>query len=230
MLDLIIGRRELGKTTLAVSLSRQFTTRVIFDPRHMIDTTSDVLSENNVQETLYEMLDSRVEVIVRPSFETERTFAVMCEEIYHWLKDNPDEDFCLLVDEARFVSSPEKKQHFDWIVRCTPRAKVSVLLTCHGVTDISPDLRRVADYWLLFRLTQPADLDTIREKCGDDVAELVESLNPYEYVVWNDAIGTYRVHRDPTKWKVDLKEAKNGRYQNQSGDGGRGSDPIGSSI
>jgi hypothetical protein len=207
MLDLIIGRRELGKTTLAVSLCRHFSTRVIFDPRHMIHTTSDVLTDGQIGDgVLYSMLDTRAEIIVRPSFEKEKVFEEMCAEIYAWLKDNPGEPFCLLIDECRFVKEPEKNPHFDFIVRCTPRADVTVIMTCHGIVDVSPDLRRVADYWLLFRLTMEADIDRVRERCGNDVAEEVQKLEPYEYIVWNDANSTWRKYTDKTAWFVSLSE------------------------
>ena len=205
MLDLIVGRRELGKTTLAVSLSRHFATRVIFDPRHMIDTTADVLGDGQITGVLYEMLDTRSEIIVRPSFEKEEVFNQMCVEIYAWLRDNPGEPFCFLLDEARFVKEPEKNPYFDYIVRCTPRVDVTVIMTCHGIVDISPDLRRVADYWILFRLTMEADLDRVRERCGEQVAEEVQKLEPFEYVVWNDARGVWAKYADKTAWFVPLE-------------------------
>lgn len=205
MLDLIYGRRELGKTTLAVSLSRHFTTRVIFDPRHMIQTSSDVLTDGEVEGVLYDMLDERSEIIVRPHFDKEVTFAAMCAEIYAWLHDNPGESFCLLLDEARFIKNPEENPHFDYIVRCTPRADVTVILTCHGVIDVSTDLRRIADYWLLFKLTMEGDLDRVRERCGSIVAEEVQKLEPYEYIVWNDANGSWAKKTNRAEWFVPLE-------------------------
>lgn len=207
MLDLAIGRRELGKTTLAVSLSRHFSTRVIFDPRHMIHTTSDILTDNEISGVLYAMLDDRAEVIIQPHFNKEEAFASMCAEIYAWLKDNPGESFCLLLDEIRFIQRPEENQHFDFIVRCTPRSQVTVIVTCHGIVDVSPDLRRVADYWILFRLTMEADLDRVRERCGDDVAEAVQKLEPFEYIVWDDAHATWKKHSDKERWYVSLSES-----------------------
>jgi hypothetical protein len=206
MLDLVIGRRELGKTTLAVSLSRHFATRVTFDPRHMIHTTSDILTDGQIEGVLYSMLNERAEIIVQPNFSKEETFAAVCAEIYAWLKDNPGEPFCFLVDEARFVKEPEKNEHFDYIVRCTARDDVTVIMTCHGIVDISPDLRRVADYWILFRLTMEADLERVRERCGNQVAEEVQKLNPFEYIVWNDAVSTWRKHSDKENWYVPLRE------------------------
>lgn len=205
MLDLVIGRRELGKTTLAVSLCRFFDTRVIFDPRHMIHTTSDVLTTGGVEGVLYGMLDTRAEIIVQPGFDVEGVFAEMCSEIFAWLRDNPGERFCLLIDEARFIPTPEENVHFDYIVRCTPRVDTTVIMTCHGIVDISPDLRRVADYWILFRLTMEADLDRVRERCGSDVADEVQKLEPFEYIVWNDANSTWRKHSERANWYVPLE-------------------------
>jgi len=206
MLDLIVGKRELGKTTLAISISQAFETVVIFDPRHMIDITSDVLTERNVRGNLYDMLDSRSVIIVRPLFEIEQCFADMCLEIFEWLTDNQDASFCLLLDECRFIPHPETNRQFDFIVRCTPRSRTTVILTCHGITDISTDLRRVADYLIMFRLTLEADLDRVRERCGDTVADIVANLKPYEYVVWDDGKSTFKKHTDFQKWFVPLKK------------------------
>jgi hypothetical protein len=206
MLDILVGRRELGKTTLAVYISRFFPTRVNYDPRHMIFTTSDILYDDQVSEKLYGLLNTRAEITVRPNFDKERVFADMCEVIYLWLRDNPGEEFCLLIDECRFIKNPEKNPHFDYIVRCTPRNEVSVLLTCHGIVDVSPDLRRIADFLILFQLTMAADVETVREKCGDEVAEDVQSLEPYQYIVWNDSIHKTRKHTEKERWYIPLRE------------------------
>jgi hypothetical protein len=207
MLDLFIGKRELGKTTLAVSVSQFYDTRVIFDPRHMINTTNDVLTEGNIKGALYEMLNDRADVIIRPTFDKQRAFDEMCREIYDWIRDNPDERFCLIIDEVRFIEMPEANQYFDFIVRCTNRSMVAVLMTMHGVVDVSTDLRRVADYWVLFQITLDADLDRIRERCGDEIAEQVQKLKPYQYIVWNDSNGTSRTYTDSSKWFVPINRS-----------------------
>jgi hypothetical protein len=129
----------------------------------------------------------------------------MCRQIYLWIRENPHEKLCLLVDEARFVKEPEKIRWFDYIVRCTKRDMVTVEMTCHGVVDISPNLRRIADLWILFQLTQGADIDTVRERCGDDVAEAVRHLKPYEYIVWDDSLHRWKRHTEPHRWYVSLE-------------------------
>lgn len=205
MLDLFIGRRELGKTTLAVSIARHFPTRVLFDPRHMLNTGGIVLIDDQVSQLEF-ILDDHAEIIVRPDLmEVDQVFEEMCRQIYLWLREHPEEKLCLLVDEARFVKEPEKIRWFDYIVRCTKRDMVTVEMTCHGVVDISPNLRRIADLWVLFQLTQGADIDTVRERCGDAVADQVSLLKPYEYIVWDDSLHRWKRHTDPTLWYVPLE-------------------------
>lgn len=208
MLDLFIGKRELGKTTLAVKVSHNYDTRVIYDPRHMINTTSDILTEQNIRGLLYDLLNERSEIVIRPVFDKQRAFDDMCAEIYEWLKDNPNEKFCLLIDEVRFVEQPEANAYFEFIVRCTKRELVAVLFTCHGIVDVSADLRRIADYWIMFRLTLDADIDRVRERCGNDVADKVQTLEPYQYIVWNDSNGTWKFFPDSTKWYIPLNRSQ----------------------
>lgn len=200
MLDLLIGRRELGKTTLALHLARNSDTRVIWDPRHMIHTTADVLTDSQVTGILYEMLDTRPEIVVRPHFDIDGTFSAMCEEIYNWVRENPDQKFCLLVDESRFVSEPEKNFYFDFIVRCTPSKYVTVIFTAHSAIDISTHLRRIADFWVLFQMTMQSDLQAVRERCGPEVEREVQTLQPYQFIVWNDGLRKWRKRTDSKTW------------------------------
>jgi hypothetical protein len=206
MLIMCIGRRELGKTTFAVRLSRDFDKRVFFDPRNMIHTSDVILTDNQITGVLYEMIDTQNEIVIQPSFEVEKSFYDTCEEIFAWLKDNPGKKFCFLFDESRFVKNPEQNRYFDSIVRCMPSADVAVIITAHGVPDINTHLRRIADYWILFQLTLEADIDTVRERCGNEVANEVQKLKPYEYIVWDDGRRRWRKETNSQKWFVQINE------------------------
>jgi hypothetical protein len=208
MLILCIGRRELGKTTLAVSIARHYDTRIIFDPRHMINTTSDVLNEGGISGVLYSMLDTRSEIIVQPHFDKQAAFSAMCSEIYDWLQDNPGERVCILVDEIRFVLLDDP--FFDFLIRCTPRKDVAIILTAHGIVDVPTDLRRIADIWCIFQITLSNDLEKIEEKAGAEVAADVASLQPYEFVVWDDSVGRSRKNLDKASWFVPLDTLQHG--------------------
>lgn len=205
MLDLTIGRRELGKTTLAVHIARSFKRRVIWDPRHMINTSEVILNDVTI-DGIYDALEKYDEIIVRPNFDVEETFERMCEEIQGWITEHPEITFCLLLDEIRFTPKPDDEKHFNWLVRCTARDTVSVVVTAHGVPDINTNLRRIADYWILFQLTLEADLQTVFERCGKEVVKEVQKLKPYQFIVWNDGDRTWRKETEPSKWFISLKE------------------------
>lgn len=207
MLILCIGRRELGKTTLAVSTAQRSPTRVFFDPRHMINTVSDVLNENSLADnTLYDMLDTRAEIVIQPYFDKQKAFSEMCEQIYQWLQDNPGEEIAVLVDEVRFVELEDA--YFDYLIRCTPRAKVKIILTAHRVVDVPTDLRGIADVWCLFKMTLANDLEKIEEGTNAEVAREVADLRPYEFVVWDDSVGRSRKNLDKASWFVPLDSAQ----------------------
>lgn len=204
MLDLLIGRRELGKTTLAVHIARFYKKRVYWDPRHMISTSDVILNDTTIDE-LFECLERYDEIIVRAHFNVAATFERMCEEIQAWLSEHPHITFCLLLDEVRFTPKPDDEPNFNWIVRCTKRETVSVIVTAHGVPDINTNMRRIADYWVLFQLTLEADLQTILERCGREVEKEVQKLKPYEFIVWNDGNRTWRKETDSERWRVSLE-------------------------
>jgi hypothetical protein len=207
MLVLDIGRRELGKTTLGLHIARYYDTRVLWDPRHMISTTNDILTDGQVTGVLYGMLETRNEIIIRPEFNVEQTFEEMCMEIFDWLKDNPGKRFALLFDEARFVKNPEQNKYFDSIVRCMPSKDVAVIITAHGVPDINTHLRRIADFWIIFQLTLEADIQTVRERCGNIVATEVQSLKPYQFIIWDDGRQKFRKELNSQKWYTPLQES-----------------------
>jgi hypothetical protein len=204
MISLCIGRREQGKSTLAYHLALQSSTRVIVDPRALFETSSDILPNAN---GLYDLLDTRQEIIVQPEEETNEIFEAVCVEVKDWLQENPDEPFALLGDEARFFDTPSYiPSSLDWILRMSSRKLVHAIFTMHRPVDISVDIRAIADYWFIFHTTQEHDLKVIAERCGQEVAELVSNLDgsKNELIVWDDAHGTFRKETDRSKWYHSL--------------------------
>lgn len=204
MITVILGRRELGKSTLALFIARQTSTRVIFDPRKQYSTSTAIFT-GQVGPEFFEALDTRSEIIVQPTFNVIQTFEQMCEELSDWIGENPNEPLTLLVDEARFVeTSSGINPYFDWILRCTPRKTVNVIFTAHRPVDIAVDIRSIADFWIMFHTTQEHDLKVIGERCGPQVEEIVRELKPQELVIWNDSRATYRKEMDRGKWFVPM--------------------------
>lgn len=206
MITIVNGRRTQGKTTLAYFLSLSKPTRVIFDPRRQFDTTAIKLDDAI---GLYELMDEEEEILIQPTSDVKGTFLTVAQDFRDWTIDNPDEPAILLVDETRFIDTPnENYEPFDAIIRFADRDQVDVILTSHRPGDISVDIRAISDYYCIFRVTQEHDLKVIRDRCGEEVVEIVCALPEKEFLVWNDGKATFHVNSDPRKWFVDIHHRK----------------------
>lgn len=204
MIILCIGRREQGKTTLGYYLAKKFPTRVIFDPREAF-FTSDVIVPS--AGGLYELLDTETEIIVKPEEFIPENFALVCEQLREWVRDNREEEFSFLVDEAYDVKTPENMPaSLDWLMRKTKRKQCRIIFTAHRPSDLATDIRALSDNWLIFQTTQEHDLRVIRERCGDEVEERVQILREREFIDWNDSLATWKKFSDPHAWYVSLGE------------------------
>jgi hypothetical protein len=203
MITLCIGRRTRGKSTLAYAIALQSDTRVIFDPRRQFHTTDDIIS---TPETLYDLLETRSEIIVQPQEFLSENFEKMCYEVYDWIDDNREKTFALLVDEIRFLDTPGKSYpNFEKVLRFSDPETANVILTCHRPVDIAVDIRAIADYWCIFQTTQEHDLSIVSQRCGDACAVAVRNVRGKEFVLWNDGEGTFVVKSESVAWFVDIK-------------------------
>jgi hypothetical protein len=202
VISLCIGRMGQGKSTIAYHIALQADTRVIVDPREQFHTTSDVIPDG---ETLFELLDEREEIIVRPYLDVEESFASAMDETCSWIRSNPLEKIAVLADEARILKLTDVEYpSFDWIVRSAGRESIDVIITAHRPSDIPVNIRAIAHYWFVFHTTQEHDLKVIAERAGDEAAEAVRLLRDRNVLVWNDSIGSWRIHTKPQTWYYDL--------------------------
>lgn len=208
MIIAVLGRREQGKTTFADYLAAQRETRVKFDPRAIFGTTSDIIPDSS---ELYEMLEEREEIIVQPERNVKVNFERCCDVVWEWIrfytKQGQEVSLAFLVDEARIIDTPSYiPQSLDSIMRMAPRKEVDVIFTAHRPSDISVDIRAIADFWCMFQITQEHDLKVISERCGEEVAEIVSRLPAHHLLIWNDALGKHFVMDRPELWFRDIKK------------------------
>ncbi len=211
MIYLVIGKRGQGKTTLGIFLARrEQERRFVFDPRHMIAPSRDGFAVSGQTTTpimqgvdqVIERDEGMRELIVRPTLDVQAAFNALINELYQWLKAEPNARFVLLVDEVRFIKDLQTPQ-FEWLLRCSQPDRVHVILTCHRPTDIPTDIRAIADNWLVFRMTQEHDLKTVAER-SQQAARAARQLGPREFVHWDDAAGEHHLHKRPDRWFVPL--------------------------
>jgi hypothetical protein len=206
LLILNLGRRRVGKTTLAYKQSLTAPTRLIFDPRGQFKTSNVILHDTK---ELYARLDDTSEITVRPLENVRGVFDATCQVLKQWTDDNPEESVSFLVDESYFIDTPnEEYRTFDAMLRFSGTKQIKIIMTAHRPADISVSIRAIADYICMFRMTQEHDLKVVIGKCGQEVASIVSNLKPREYVSWDDGDATFRVMREPSKWFVNLEPKK----------------------
>lgn len=204
---LCIGRKEQGKTTLGYFLAHNYPTRIIFDPREHFNTGGEVIEEGA---GLYDLLDEKAEIIIKPPDHYPEHFEIVCDQLRAWIRDNHEEEFSLLVDEAYDIKTPEyMPASLDWLMRKTKRKQTRIIFTAHRPVDISTDIRALSDNWLIFQSTQEHDLRIIRERCGDEVVEQVAQLNPREFINWDDSIGKWTKFSESNQWYMPLQKKEN---------------------
>jgi len=199
MIYLVIGRRELGKTTLARYVAHRRTPRLVIDPRAQWETARAYRKFDF--DAMLADLEQNHDVIVQP-VELQRTVDECAQLANFWFQergiaDGPRE-LSVVLDEAGLY----ELRSWDWMMRCSPRSFTSIILTAHRPSDISTSIRALADTWCIFRTTQRHDLDAIQERCGDLVERHVQELQPYEFIAWDDAKAEMTVHRNPGAWKT----------------------------
>lgn len=210
MITAIIGFTGQGKSTLAYFIGKRSPTLVIFDPRGQFHTTDDVLPDAG---GLYELLDERYVVIVRPGRgeQVEENFDNTCRVVADWIEDNPHEQICLLVDESRLVGLDSKSTslHFDWILRSAREGSpIDVIITCHRPVDISTNIRAISNRLVFFRVMLPNDLGSIEEQCGPEVTQHVQNLLDKQFITWNNSRQQWRKVSDPASWKVEIERVQ----------------------
>ena len=195
MIMLVLGRRELGKTTLARYLAHARSSRLILDPRaQWIASDPYEHIDGDADAILSDLADER-DVVIQPD-DLQATVDQAAGLVRAFYRERPMAPLAVVLDEAGLYNV----RRWDWVFRCSPRGRTSIILTAHRPADISTDVRALADTWCLFRSTQEHDLAVIEERCGEEVRRLVEALPPFHFVEWDDARATYRVFRDPAAW------------------------------
>jgi len=202
------GRRQQGKTTLAVHIADNVDRRFFLDPRQLIRRPGAVVVRSGaaLHRVMPQLADGELsEVVYSPTEQNlSDAFDAFARELRAWTVDHPDIELAALVDEASFYGKLEESEAFMYAVKCCDPEQLHILLTCHRPSDLHPDVRALLNRWCIFRTTQEHDIDVIRKRCKGDVVDQVQQLGEREFIEWNDDDGTYDVHRHPYIWYTEL--------------------------
>ena len=216
MIYLAIGRRERGKTTWTYHHAHELPTRVIVDPRRQIEPRADVLvamTSDEVEQAFDRVLQHNPahgspprEILIVPGDNPQAVFDTLCADERRWIELDDTRKLAVVIDEARFVD--QNTPACSWILRCSPRGAVHIFFSAHRPSDLSTNVRAIADYWIMFHMTQEHDLKVVSEHCGSDVAERVRALRQFHYIEWNDGASTMMLHDKPARWKIALRSRR----------------------
>jgi hypothetical protein len=210
---LICGRREEGKTTLAMHLARQrHKGIVVFDPRAMIQGVV-VYSPDELRSAIEEKAWQRGPIVYRyDSPEHEEQFAQVTEVLFP--PRFPVGGFAFIVDEAGMLQTPNSidenlsrviKQHPTF----PPRESVTIIQTSHRLSEFHGASKALMNELYIFQTTHPRDLDTLAEHTDGqtEIAEAVKALPRhhcvrYKYDRQADGQPQWEAWNDPAAWYV----------------------------
>jgi hypothetical protein len=205
MIVLCVGRRHQGKTTLGYSIARRCDSRVILDVRHAIPSADPVGDLPDDEARLYRQIEAPEwpEIVVRPGEHFERTNEYLARSMTGLMRD-PDGRIAILLDEAGLIDFGP----WDPFFRTAHPERVILIVTAHRLQDIPPKVRALADWFCLFRTTEPNDIKLVRDQCGERVAAIVPTLAPRVFVQY-DAGATSDdrqivTYADPSAWFVAM--------------------------
>jgi hypothetical protein len=214
----IVGRREEGKTTLALFLARRYKAKIIWDPRSMIGSRQTAVLVSNptdLEITIEEKQWTHGPIVYRPeSGNVETEFTEFCEVLF------PPKftrgGFALVIDEAGELQNAHGihpallrviKQHPTF----PPRESVLVIQTNHRLSEFHNSCKALMNDLYIFQTTLPRDLDVLDQHTGiPEIRAIVANLPKhhcvhYIYGRMEAGVPQYEVWDNPKFWYTPLK-------------------------
>jgi hypothetical protein len=203
--DLIFGRREYGKSTLAMHLALASGRSVfVFDPACGFKAWPESTVGNiaTLADMLYLPPDERPRIIIyQPDG---ANLADEFDAMGELLKTKVD--YALIVDEAHWVQHPQwAAPCLQEFVRKPNKFDCYLIQTTHAPADTWGKARSLATDWYIFRLSRAADLDAVERECGSEVREEVTKLQGHTYLHFMVDRHVWEISRNEQAWYVDFE-------------------------
>jgi len=183
----VAGRKGSGKSTLTREILRHVPRLFLFD----------TMGEHHwVPDEFTDLAEAQVFI-----WETSQTVEGFCASYISEsaASKSLETDFCeisiavyevgnltYVVEEIPMLSNPQwVPEPFDRIIRLGRHRGINMLYTAQRLGECPRRLTAATDVFVLFKHTEPRDLDAIAERCGPEVARLVTVLDEHEFVVFD---------------------------------------------
>lgn len=220
----IIGRRGLGKSTLALHVALSFNRNiVVFDPGDQFDSM-------RVRTSSLEEIRKQFErdwdeeplslAYVPPTSHIEAEWDMFAETIWQYTgRHDGGASYVLIIDECDELQSPQRMN--EWLnrfIRRSPRREkgnpnpVDIIQTTHNPQDLNRLSFSQSDTIFVFHMFDQRALKAIADQFGEPVAEQVKQLKTpesdppgREVLEINATSGESRVITDPQEWFVSME-------------------------
>lgn len=218
-----IGRRGLGKSTLAEFQARQLSVnRIYFDPGDQFDNVMFKTSElEEFTDVLEHWPEDKAYVIAytpRKGSNVELAWDMFAKRLWEFIgKQEGALSAVIIVDESHRLQSPQKiNDMLDEFIRRSPRRErgdknpIDLIQTTHYPQDLHRVSWGESDEIWFFNVFAKTALKAIRDQFGDEIAEKVSQLKTprtggREVMVVESETGSYRIIEDPNEWYADIK-------------------------
>jgi len=184
----VVGRKGSGKSTIVsdrpVALLQRCPRIVLWDAmgEHVwipnnysdIDRLEQFLKHNKDEETF------AVAFIPPKGLDLAEAFTEFGDIVYS------AGNLMLCVEEVPMLCTASYlPPEFDGLVRLGRHRHISMLWTAQRAAEVARRLTAATDWFVLFRSTEPRDLEAIADRCGEETADHVQQLGEHEYIVFD---------------------------------------------
>jgi len=218
-----IGRRGLGKSTLAEYQARQLSSnRIYFDPGDQFDNvaykTSDL--EEFTQELEHWPEDKPIVIsyVPKKGSNVEIAWNGFAHRLWEFIgKHEGALSAVVIVDESHRLQSPQKiNDMLDEFIRRSPRRErgdknpIDLIQTTHYPQDLHRVSWGESDEIWFFNVFDKRALKAIQDQFGEEIATKVSELKTprtggREVMVVESETGQYRIIENPDDWYADIK-------------------------
>ena len=178
----LVGRKGAGKSTALRELTCCRERVVIFDVLGEHSSPNVFSDLNDFSEYLSSHSRGPMHCAYRPVSESpEDAFEFVCDEIYD------AGNMCFAIEEAaRFCGPGHMPDALDRVIRLGRHRRLDVVWVTQRLSEVSRTLTAMTDVFVIVgAMTEPRDLNTLADRCGESVAAKVQKLGLHGRLVYD---------------------------------------------
>ncbi len=178
-IEVILGKRGSGKSTLSKELMRRAGGRVVFlSPVENLKADFTAWEYAEIKIFMEKMKGGQILVVRRADIKAAEIVALTALSM-----PKQKFNFTLVVDEMdKYNKSTEMLD----IIHYGRHFNINLICNSRRYTDLPRLLTSQADNMYIFRTQEPRDIQYIKDYCGHSAASKIVNLKPFHYLIYPD--------------------------------------------